>query len=461
MSRPKSLFSSTPRADEPTTLITRDQAEALAKRVLAFAKADETAVSIASEARTNTRFAVNQVSTAGDDVDTTITVRSAFGKKSASVTTNKTDDASLAATVRAAEDLARLAPEDPEAMPMLGPQTYTGRVAPAPSLPSSADRAAAVKLIADRARAAGFVATGYIEARAGARALANSHGLFAYDHTGGASLTATVRTPDGTGSGWGGANANEWSGIDPAAIAATATDKAGRSREPVAVEPGRYTVVLEPTAVGNMVQLVAYGLQARPADEGRSAFSKPGGGNKIGTKVVDQRVTLLSDPADNLGDNFTPDGAPAQRVVWIQDGILQNLNYDRYWAQHQGKQPSNAPFRALHLLGGNSSIPEMIANTERGVLVTRFWYIRPVDPRTLLFTGLTRDGTFLIENGKVTHSIKNFRYNDSPLFMLNNIEAMGTPVRVSSSEDSSPGAAITMPALKLHDFSFTSLSDAV
>jgi predicted Zn-dependent protease len=172
-------------------------------------------------------------------------------------------------------------------------------------------------------------------------------------------------------------------------------------------------------------------------------------------------VTLVSDPADNLGDAFTFDGAPAQRVVWIQDGVLQNLNYDRYWAQHSGKQPSNAPFRSLKLSGGTTSIPEMVANTDRGILVTRFWYIRPVDPRTLLFTGLTRDGTFLIENGKVTHSIKNFRYNDSPLFMLNNVEAMGAPVRVSASEDSSPGAAITMPPLKLHDFSFPSLSDAV
>ena len=461
MSRPKSLFSTSHLPDAPANLITREQAEALAKRVLAFAKADETAVSIDSEARANTRFAVNQVSTAGDDVDTTITVRSVFGKKAASVTTNKTDDASLAATVRAAEDLARLAPEDPEYMPMLGAQTYSTSIPPAPSLPSSVERAAAVKLIADRARTAGFVATGYIEARSGARALANSRGLFAYDHTGGANLTATVRTPDGTGSGWAGANANDWSGIDPAAIAATATEKAGRSRDPVAVEPGRYTVVLEPTAVGNMIQLVAFGLQARSADEGRSAFSKPGGGTKIGSKVADPRVTLVSDPADNLGDDFTFDGAPAQRVVWIQDGVLQNLNYDRYWAQHQGKQPSNAPFRALRLSGGTTSIPEMIASTERGILVTRFWYIRPVDPRTLLFTGLTRDGTFLIENGKVTHSIKNFRYNDSPLFMLNNVEAMGTPVRVSSSEDSSPGAAITMPPLKLRDFSFTSLSDAV
>lgn len=456
MSRPKSLF---PAA--PTSLLSRDQAEALSKRVLAFAKADETEVSISSDARSNTRFAVNQVSTAGDDVDTTIMIRSAFGKRSASVTTNKTDDASLAAAVRSAEDLARLAPEDPEYMPGLGPQTYSGASRGAPSLPTAAERAAAVKLIADRARAAGFVATGYIEARAGTRALANSHGLFAFDHSGGANLTATVRTPDGTGSGWAGANANDWSGIDPANIAATATEKAARSRNPVAIEPGRYTVVLEPTAVGNLVQLIAFASQARAADEGRSVFSKPGGGTKIGMKVVDERVTLVSDPADNLGDAFNAEGMPTQRVVWIENGVLKNLNYDRYWAQRQGKQPTAAPFRSLRLSGGNSSIPEMIANTERGVLVTRFWYIRPVDPRTLLFTGLTRDGTFLIENGKITHPIKNFRYNESPIFMLNNVEAMGTPVRVSSSEDSSPGAAIIMPPIKAHDFTFTSLSDAV
>jgi predicted Zn-dependent protease len=464
VSFPKSLFSTA-----PSSILTRVDAEALAKRILAFATADETEVSINSNARANTRFAVNQISTAGDDTDTTVVIRSTFGKRSASVTTNKTDDATLAAAVKNAEALARLSPENPEFMPALGPQTYPPFREHTVHFPTPAERAAAVKAVTDRARAAGFVATGYIEANTGTRALANSKGLFAFDQSGGANMTTTIRTPDGTGSGWAGANANDWSGIDAAALAAIATEKAGASRNPVAIEPGRYTVVLEPTATGNLIQLLGFAMQARGADEGRSVFSKPGGGNKIGMKIADERVTLVSDPADNLGTGFAGDGEPTQRVVWIENGVLKTLNYDRFWAQKQGVQPTHAPlggFRGggtLRLMssGATQSIPEMIKNTERGVLVTRFWYIRPVDQRTLLFTGLTRDGTFLIENGKISHPIKNFRYNDSPVFMLNNAEAFGTPVRVSASEDSSPGQAIIMPALKVRDFSFTSLSDAV
>ncbi|MFI5239450.1 MAG: TldD/PmbA family protein, partial [Gemmatimonadales bacterium] len=390
-----------------------------------------------------------------------LTVRSTFGKRSASVTTNKSDDASLAAAVREAEDLARLSEENPEYMGDLGPQTYPPVQSQSISFPTAEDRARAVKAVTDRARAAGFIATGYIESRVGTSALANSRGLFAFEQTGGSSMTATVRTPDGTGSGWGGANANDWSGIDADAVGATATEKAGKSRNPVAVEPGRYTVVLEPTAVGNLIPIIARSAQARAADEGRSFFSKEGGGNKIGMKVADERVTLISDPADNIGSSITGDGRPTEQVVFIENGILKNLNYDRFWAEKQGKQPTAAAFGAMRLMGGDSSIAQMIASTERGILVTRFWYIRPVDQRTILYTGLTRDGTFLIENGKVTHAIKNFRYNESPIFMLNNVEAFGTPVRVSASEDSSPGGAIIMPPLKIHDFNFTSLSDAV
>jgi predicted Zn-dependent protease len=270
-----------------------------------------------------------------------------------------------------------------------------------------------------------------------------------------------VRTPDGTGSGWAGASHHDWSKIDAAALGARAIEKAKRSVNPVAIEPGRYTVVLEPTAVANLVQLIAGSLGARNADEGRSFFSKPGGGTKIGMKVVDERVTLSSDPFDpeTPGAPFTFDGTPVGRNTWIDKGVVQNLAYDRYWAQKQGMQPSSVS--GLRMSGGTATLEEMIASTQRGLLVTRLWYIRGVDPRTILFTGLTRDGTFLIENGKITRAVKNLRWNESPIFMLNNLEMMGVPVRVSASEDGSPGQAIVVPPIKARDFNFTSLSDAV
>jgi predicted Zn-dependent protease len=220
--------------------------------------------------------------------------------------------------------------------------------------------------------------------------------------------------------------------------------------------------------VGNLVALIAGAMQARAADEGRSFFSKPGGGNKIGLKVVDERVTLLSDPADTASatGGFDGDGQPLEKVVWIENGIVRTLNYDRYWAQKQGVAPTRSSGGGrgggtLRMLGGTSSLADMIKATERGILVTRFWYIRSVDPRTILYTGLTRDGTFLVENGAVTRPIKNFRFNESPIFFLNNLELLGPAVRINASENLSAGGAVYMPPIRVRDFTFSSLSDAV
>ena len=372
--------------------------------------------------------------------------------------------------MRRAEELARLAPEDPERVPELGAQQY--QEAPgyfeSTARMDAAARAALVRAVTEPARGAGLVSTGYLEHGTGATAVATSRGLFAYSRQTRAAMTTTVRTPDGTGSGWAGASDNDVGRIDAAALGARAIEKARRSANPVAVEPGRYTVVLEPTAVGNLVQLMTYALSARAADEGRSFFSKPGGGNKIGQKVVDERVTLVSDPFDPEAPAapFTAEGLPLGRTTWIENGVVKDLAYDRYWAQKNGRQANGAgggfgAVGSLRLSGGAASLDELIASTDRGLLVTRLWYIRPVDPRTILYTGLTRDGTFLIERGRVTHAVKNLRWNESPVFLLNNVEALGRPVRVSASEDGSPGASVVMPPVKARDFAFTSLSDAV
>jgi predicted Zn-dependent protease len=198
-----------------------------------------------------------------------------------------------------------------------------------------------VRAITEPARRAGLVSTGYLEAQAGAFAVANSNGLFAYARSTGAAFTTTVRTADGTGSGWAGASDNDFRRIDPAVLAERAIEKARRSVNPVGVEPGRYTVVLEPTAVANLVQLIAGSLNARNADEGRSFFSRAGGGNKIGEKVVDERVTLVSDPLDPRvpANTFGGDGLPNRRVTWIENGVVRNLAYDRFWAQRSNKEP--------------------------------------------------------------------------------------------------------------------------
>jgi predicted Zn-dependent protease len=461
MSAPKSLFAS-------LQVLTRQEAERIAQRVLGAATADETRVLVSGGARANTRFAENQISTAGDNSDLSVNVRSAFGRKTASASTNRLDDASLLEVVRRSEALARLAPEDPEYMGELGPQRYESRRELRQSAtPPPPERAAAVRAVTDPARAAGLIATGYMQSFVGAGAIANSKGLFAYQRNSRAAMSTTVRTPDGTGSGWAGNTHDEWSQLNARQLGAIAIEKANLSRNPTALEPGRYTVILEPTAVASLVGLAFGGfggaINARSADEGRSFFSKPGGGNKLGMKVVDERVTIISDPMDPDAYTLmaTGDGLPTRRVVWIENGIARNLDYDRYWAQRQGVQPT-ADANVLRMTGGTSTIADMIRATERGVLVTRLWYIRTVDPRTILHTGLTRDGTFLIENGRIARALKNFRWNESPIFMLNNIEMMGQPVRVNASEDGEGGGrTYIVPPLKVRNFNFTSLSDAV
>ena len=414
--------------------------------------------------RANTRFAVNQISTAGDNYNAAVSIRAVFGKKVANVTVNRLDDAALREAVQNAERIAKLAPDDPELLPELGPQQYEESIVwndATASLEPEA-RADAVREITERARAAGLVSTGYLEAQASAFAVANSKGLFAYQRSTGVAFTTTVRTEDGKGSGWAGASDNDFSRINPRELAERAIEKARRSVNAAAIEPGRYTVVLEPTAAANLIQLIGGALNARNADEGRSFFSKAGGGNKIGEKVVDERVTLYSNPLDPRvpAGTFGGDGLPNQATTWIENGVVRNLAYDRFWAQRTGQQPRGTG-GTLAMRGGDETVESMIASTQRGLLVTRFWYIRGVDPRTILFTGLTRDGTFLIENGRVTRPVKNLRYNESPIFMLNNLLAMGRPERVSASESGGPGQAIMVPAMKVRDFNFTSTSDAI
>lgn len=447
-----------------TKFFSREEARAIADRVLGFSTAEQARVNIWSGAEGNTRFAVNQISTAGDVANAQIVVTSAFGRRVASATTNRFDDESLRRVVETSERLARLVPEDPEYLGELEAQQYPETRA---FFDSTADlspetRAAAVMEVTSRARNRDLVSTGFLPYQAGSQAVASSRGLFAYNQATQANFTTTVRTPDGTGSGWAGSGAHDWSQVNTRELAERAIEKAERSRNPRAVEPGRWTVVLEPTAVANLVSLMMFSLAARTADEGRSFFARQGGGNRIGERFLDERVSIYTDPSDpNLFSTpFTSEGLPNRRTQWVENGTLQNLVYDRFWAQRQGKEPTGFP-AGYYMAGGDATLDEMIASTQRGLLVTRFWYIRSVDPRTILFTGLTRDGTFLIENGRITTAVKNLRWNETPIFMLNNIETMGRPTRVSASESGDVGPAVVVPPLKVRDFTFTSLSDAV
>ena len=208
------------------------------------------------------------------------------------------------------------------------------------------------------------------------------------------------------------------------------------------------------------MQLLANYADARATDEGRSPFTKQGGGSKIGEKIIDERLSIVSEPNDVLlrAQPFDGDGLPLTNRAWVQNGVLKELQVSRFWAKKSGKEPTGGA-SCLKLVGtGAQSMDDLITGTARGVLVTRLWYLREVDPRTALQTGLTRDGTFLIENGQITKSLRNFRFNESPIFMLNNLEGITAPERLAGTEQ---GGDIAMPAIKVRDFNFTSLSEAV
>jgi predicted Zn-dependent protease len=443
-------------------ILTEAEAKALLTKVLSYSKADECEVNLNGSDGGNIRYARNAVSTSGAVTQSTLVVSSAFGKRSGVATINEFDDASLEKVVRRSEDLARLAPENPEFVSFLGPQKYEApskEYVEATAAISPKERADAVAASLQIAKDNHLTAAGFLQNNTSFGAMMNSHGLFAYNTSTSVAFNVTLRTEDGKGSGYASKGYNDFRQLDVKKATTVAAQKATGSVTARAIEPGKYTVILEPAAVAVLLENLAFGIDARQADEGRSFMSKPGGKTKLGEKLVDERVTIYSDPHNALlpTSSWTGDGRPQEKTTWIDKGVVKNFTYSRYWAQQKGVKAIPGP-DAMIMDGGNASLEELIKGTEKGILVTRLWYIRMVDPQTLLLTGLTRDGTFYIENGEIKFPVKNFRFNESPIIMLNNIEAMGIPERCVSGESNTH---YLLPPLKVRDFTFTSLSDAV
>lgn len=443
-------------------ILSKDEAQTILKKVLSFSKADETEVSLGGQQSGNIRYARNAVSTAGEVSNLSLSVSSSFGKKTGNATINEFDDASLEKVVRRAEELARLSPDNPEYMPLLGPSNFKESIgfldSTAAMSPSSrADMVAqSLKVAKDNK----LEAAGFLENSAGFRAVMNSKGLFAYNKSTNVSFSVTVRNQEGTGSGYVDHSFNDVKKLDTLALTKIAANKATSSAGAKAIEPGRYTVILEPLAASDMLGGIIRGFDLRSADEGRSFMSKKGGGTRLGEQLFDEKVNIYSDPmnADLPGSTWSGDGLPIEKTMWVENGVVKNLACSRYWAQKKGINPLPGPGGGrfggggMIMTGGTASTEDLIKKTEKGILVTRFWYIRMVDQQTLVQTGLTRDGTFYIENGQIKFPIKNFRFNESPIIMLNNVEELGKPVRSGGS---------ILPPMKIRDFTFTSLSDAI
>ena len=442
-------------------ILTEAEAKALLEKVLRFSKADECEVNLLGEIRGNLRYARNEVSTSGALTNKNLTIQSAYGKKVGVTSIDEFDDASLEKAVRRSEELAQLAPENPEYMGVLESQQY---IKSSGYFESTAGitpdkRAEAVAKSLELSNRQGLTAAGFWDDSKGFTAMMNSKGLFAYYQNTDVKFSLTVRTDDGTGSGYVSKGYNDVSKLDTAAATKIAVQKSLGSKGAKALEPGKYTVILEATAAAVLVENIFFGMDARSADEGRSFFSKPGGKTKLGEKIMDERVTFYSDPThpDLPAATWSGDAQPQQKMLCIDKGVVKNLSYSRFWAQKKGVKPVPGPNNMI-MAGVTATLDEMIKSTKRGILVTKLWYIRPVDPQTLLLTGLTRDGTFYIEDGKIKYPIKNFRFNESPIIMLNNLETLGIPERVVSTESDQN---YILPPMKIREFTFSSLSDAV
>lgn len=430
------------------------EARELASRILGMVEADEARVNLSGGWRGDTRYAVNRITTAGESRNVAATILARYGRRSASVSTNRFDEASLREAVSTAQRLARLAPEDPESMPELAPVSYeagTGYAESTAALDAEARAAVAADAI-ERARREGLEVAGFMDVHATASAVANSRGLFGYHRATSVDYSLTARTADGSGSGWAGAAHRDWRALEAEAMHARAMEKARQSRQARPLAPGVYPAILEPAAVLDLVSLLPSALDARRAREGRSPFSRPGDATAVGEQLLDPKITLRSDPAGLGSAPFANDGLPSLPRTWIQNGRLRRLAYSRFWALREGVAPTGRP-GSIRMEGEPRTLEQLIAETERAVLVTRLWYVRSLDPRTLLYTGLTRDGTFWVEDGRIRYPVNNFRWNDSPLLAFRRVDALTRPVRVSTGYE--------VPAMLVPEFNFASVSEAV
>jgi predicted Zn-dependent protease len=451
-------------------MYSREEVKAITDKVINMAKADAVEVEFSGGERSATRFANSNITANMVQYDRNLSVTVRYGTKTATASTRDFDDNSLKTAVEDAQKRAQEARDNPELLPLTeGPQDYVQVDAALPSGVNfgPAERAQMVKQSLDICQKKGVVGSGYIPKTHQTTCTANSKGLFAYYQYAEAGFILTCRTKDGGGSGWAGlTGVKDPSLIDAARLTEVASDKAVKSQKPRAIEPGRYTTILEPRANARFLSLMTGLFNARGAEGpvGNYFSGKEPGTTKVGEKLFSDGFTLKSD-IGNSTLRQTPigvDGMAARPITWIEKGVLKTLAYDRAWAKRQKKDPTPTTVnQSLVMEGTDTTVEQMIKSTKRGLLVTFFWYIRGVDNQTLLNTGMTRDGLFLIENGEIAGPVQNFRWNMSPLVGYNNISAVGKPVPIHTGESyDGPGTAL-VPPVRIEDFFMTSVSPAV
>jgi len=447
-------------------MYTREQVKAVVDKIINMANADAVEVNLSGGERSGTRWANSSITVNLVQYDRNVSVNVRAGQKSGSANTRDFSDAGLKAMVAEAVDEAKAAADNPNLPELLGPQQYIPVDAALPNLVNFGplERARMVKDSIDLSEKMGTVGAGYIPKNDQTNCVANSKGLFAYYRAAETGFVLTCRTPDGAGSGWAGITGiKDVTMIDAKKLTDIASNKALKSRKPKALEPGRYTTILEPRANARFLSLMTgiFGGGGGPGGGGGGGFGGGGGGGylankKPGDKVFSDLFTLKSDVGNPilrqtpmLGDN-----RPAKPVTWVEKGLLRGP---------EGTGPSANVNMSLVQEGSNLSIEDMVKQTRRGLLVTFFWYIRgvPSETQPLLNTGMTRDGLFLIENGEIAGPVQNFRWNMSPLVGYNNLTLVGKPVPIHTGESYDGGGTALVPPVRIEEFYMTSISPAV
>jgi predicted Zn-dependent protease len=459
-------------------MLDQSRAEQIFKRIKNFASVVEVEVIFSSIDYSLTRFANNTIHQNVSELNESASIRVAFDGKTARASTNRFDDESLKRAVQAAETMAKVQESDPDHLPMAqaADGKSSGGNVPSRWFESTAGitpaaRADAVGKIVAVAKKNKLVTAGIYSSSSFAETIINSNGLAAHHRQTSAEVSITMLADDS--SGWQKANSPDVANLDPVRLGEIAAKKAARSRKPQELPPGKYTVILEPAAVLDVVGFMFLDFGGLAILDQRSFLN-----NRIGTKLFGDNITIIDDVAHPLQSNapFDGEGVRRARVPLVENGVIKRLVYARSTAEkmrkseyadkvgeiaatghgfplpnEMGEMPSNIVFITP---GGEQTVEQMISGTERGILITRLWYIREVDPYQKILTGMTRDGTFLVENGQVKAGIRNFRFNQSLIEMLGHVEAMGKPVRASGEESFD----MVVPAMKVSDFNFTEVT---
>jgi predicted Zn-dependent protease len=475
-------------------MYTREEVKAIVDKVINMAKADAVEVNVTGSERSATRWANSAITVNMVQYDRQVTANVRVGQKQGSANTRDFSDAGLQAMVDEARDTAMAANDNPNLPELLGAQEYIPVDAALPDVVNygPAQRARMVKDSIDLAESKKVLGAGYIPKVDATTCAANSKGLFAYYRSADTGLVLTCRLADGSGSGWAGiTGVKDLKLVDARALTEVASNKALRSKNPRAIEPGRYTVILEPRANARFLSLMTGIFNNTPGGGGGrggggggggggfpgaggappGAGGPPGGGapggfggpppnpfmagKKPGDKLFSDLFTLKSDVGNDIlrQTPILPDNKPAKAVTWVEKGILRSMT--------QGAAASTN--MSLVQEGTSLSIDDMVKQTRRGLLVTFFWYIRgvPAEGQPLLSTGMTRDGLFLIENGEIVGPVQNFRWNMSPLVGYNNLTLVGKPVPIHTGEAYDGNGTALVPPVRIEEFYMTSVSPAV